>query len=149
MTVHQFFCILAKLRKYWFIKVGERSELRQFWKKNVFLTTKYGQIVKWEYLFCPKVGWGWGHKPTCAPPPLLKVGRHVPPLPPFSYALVVCVSDIIIYITSPEHLVFAVLFVGSNYSNSSVRRHVLKTPRNGFNFRYTFTRLSIFTFCDG
>ena len=60
-------------------------------EKMVFLTTKYEQIVKLEHLLSPKVG---GHKPTCAPP-LLKVGRHVPPppppppppCPPFSYAL--------------------------------------------------------------
>ena len=49
-------------------------------EKIVFLTTQYEQIMKLEHLFCPKVG--GGHKPTCAPPPLLKVGRHVPPCPP-------------------------------------------------------------------
>ena len=36
--------------------------------------------MKLEHLLCPKVG--GGHKPTCAPPPLLKVGRHVPPPAP-------------------------------------------------------------------
>ena len=37
-------------------------------------------------MVCPKVG-GGGLKPTCAPPHFWKWG-HMPPLPPFSYALV-------------------------------------------------------------
>ena len=79
--------MLAKFRKYWFIKVGERSEPRKFWKKIVFLTTKYVQIVKLEHLLCPKVGGGGGggYKPTCAPH-FWKWGGTCPP-PPFSYAL--------------------------------------------------------------
>ena len=36
-------------------------------------------MAKLEHLVCPKVG---GLKPTWAPPPLLKVGGHMPPLPP-------------------------------------------------------------------
>ena len=64
---------------YWFIKVGERSEPRKL-KKKVFLTTKYEQIVKLEHLLCPKVE-GGGTNPLVPPPPLLKVGRHVPPSP--------------------------------------------------------------------
>ena len=41
-----------------------------------FLITKYEQIVKLEHLLCPK---GGGHKRTCAPPPLLKVGARAHP----------------------------------------------------------------------
>ena len=48
-------------------------------EKIVFLTTKYEQIVKLEHLLCPKVGGAQTH--LCPPPPLLKVGRHVPPPP--------------------------------------------------------------------
>ena len=52
------------------------------WKPAIFFifTSDYHMLKK----FCTKVG---GHKPTCAPP-LPKVGGHVPPLPPLSYARV-------------------------------------------------------------
>ena len=54
-------------------------------EKNVFLTTKYEQIVKLEHLLCPKVG-GGAQTHLCPPPPLLKVGgggaRAPPPAPP-------------------------------------------------------------------
>ena len=56
-------------------------------EKNVFLTTKYEQIVKLEHLLCPKVG-GGGTNPLVPPPLSLKVGRHVPPLPPSPTPLV-------------------------------------------------------------
>ena len=67
------------------LKLASEASQENF-EKNVFLTPKYEQIVRLEHLFCPKVG---GHKHTCAPPPLLKVGgaRAPPPCPPFSYAL--------------------------------------------------------------
>ena len=57
--------------------------------ENVFLSTKYEQIVKLEHLLCPKVG--GGHKPTCAPPPF-ESGDVRASLPPFSYALGCCVK---------------------------------------------------------
>ena len=71
--------MLAKFRKYWFIKVGERSEPRKFWKKNVFLTTKYVQIVKLEHLLCPKVG---GGVQTHLCPPTFESGEARAPCPP-------------------------------------------------------------------
>ena len=56
----------------------------------MFLTTKYEQIVKLEHLLSPKVG-GGGHKPTCGPPTFESWGLvpPPPPLPLFSYALVI------------------------------------------------------------
>ena len=59
------------------LKLASEASQENF-EKNVFLTTKYEQIVKLEHLLCPKVGGAQTH--LC--PPLLKVGRHVPPCPP-------------------------------------------------------------------
>ena len=61
-------------------------------EKNMFLTTKYEQIVKLEHLLCPKVG-GGAQTHLCPPPPTFESGGLVPPPPappppPFSYALV-------------------------------------------------------------
>ena len=67
------------------LKLTSEASQEKF-EKNVFLTTKYEQIVTLEHLLCPKVGGGVAQTHLC--PPLLKVGRHVPPPAPFSYALV-------------------------------------------------------------
>ena len=53
----------------------------------MFLTTKYEQIVNLEYLLFQKVGGGGGGTNPLVPLPLLKMGGHVPPPAPFSYAL--------------------------------------------------------------
>ena len=78
---------MAKFRNIDLLKLASEASQENF-EKIVFLTTKYEQIVKLEHLLCPKVGGGGGGAQTHLCPPLLKVGRHVPPpLPPFSYAL--------------------------------------------------------------
>ena len=76
------------IRKYWFIKVGERSEPRKFWK-IVFLTTKYEQIVTLEHLLCPKVG-GGAQTHLCPPTFESGGGGGTCPPAPFSYALELC-----------------------------------------------------------
>ena len=60
------------------LKLASEASQENF-EKIVFLTTKYVQIVKLEHLLCPKVG---GGAQTHLCPPLLKVGRDVPPCPP-------------------------------------------------------------------
>ena len=75
---------LQSLENIYVLKLASEASQENF-EKFVFLTTKYEQIVNLEHLLCPKVG---GGAQTHLCPPLLKVGRHVPPpLPPFSYAL--------------------------------------------------------------
>ena len=64
------------------LKLASEASQENF-EKTVFLTTKYEQIMKLEHLLCQKVGGGGGGGTNpLVPPPLLKVGRHVPPLPP-------------------------------------------------------------------
>ena len=78
--------MLAKFRKYWFIKVGERSEPRKFWKNCVF-NHKICANSEIRTFALPKSG-GGGYKPTCAPH-FWKWGGTwppPPPAPPFSYA---------------------------------------------------------------
>ena len=60
------------------VKLAREASQENF----AFLTTKYQQMAKAEHLICPKVEGGGGHKPTFAPPPLLKVRGHKPLLLP-------------------------------------------------------------------
>ena len=72
---------LAKFRKYWFIKVGERSEPRKFWKNCVF-NHKIWANSEIRTFALPKSG-GGGTNPL-VPPPTFESGGggHVPPCPP-------------------------------------------------------------------
>ena len=79
--------MLAKFRKYWFIKVGERSEPRKFWKKNCVFNHKICANSEIRTFALPKSG-GGGTNPL-VPPPTFESGEARAPLPPspFSYAL--------------------------------------------------------------
>ena len=63
------------------LMLASEASQENFEKKNVFLTTKYEQIVKLEHLLCPKVG-GGGTNPLV--PPTFESGeaRAPPPAPP-------------------------------------------------------------------
>ena len=92
------------------LKLASEASQENFEKKNVFLTTKYEQIVKLEHLLCPKVG-GGGTNPL-VPPTFESGGGLVPPCPPSPTPLIVyCDVKQPIQLSSPHMLLNIVLSI--------------------------------------
>ena len=78
--------MLAKFRDIDLLKLASEASQENF-EKNCVFNHKICANSEIRTFALPK-SWGGGVQTHLCPPPLLKVGRHVPPpLPPFSYAL--------------------------------------------------------------